>query len=83
VIVRVRSERDFKRTDLRAALTAQVRRWRPRWRFDDPADLELWALETRHGQFRLAARLSTSTMRQRTPRVIERPGSLRPVVAAA
>lgn len=83
VIVRVRSERDFRRTDLRAALTAEVQRWRPRWRFADPAALELWALETRPGHFRLAARVSTSAMRHRGGRAIERPGALRPAVAAA
>jgi len=83
VIVRVRSERQFKRTELRAALISEVQRWRPRWRIADPAALELWALETRPAHFRLAARVSTPATRQRGGRTIERPGSLRPAVAAA
>lgn len=83
VIVRVRSERGFKRTDLRAALEARVRGWRPRWRVADPAALEFWVLESRPGRFRLAARVSSSVMRQRGGRLVERRGALRPAVAAA
>lgn len=83
VIVRVRSERDFKRTDLRAAVISSVQHWRPRWRIRDPADLEIWVLETRPGQFRAALRISTADMRSRGGKAIEREGSLRPTVAAA
>lgn len=83
VIVRVRSEKSYKRTQLRAAMTAQVLRWRPRWRVSDPGMLQLWVLETRPGQFRVAARVSPASMRQRGGRRFERPGSLRPAVAAS
>lgn len=83
VIVRVRSERQFKRTELRAAVVERVLRWRPRWRVRDPADLEIWVLETRRGRFRVAMRISTAEMRSRGGRTIERAGALRPTVAAA
>jgi SAM-dependent methyltransferase len=83
VVVRLRSERDFLRTELREALTAAVLRERPRWRVADPADVELWALQTRPGRIRLGVRLSDRRMRQRAGRAVERPGALRPVVAAA
>jgi 23S rRNA G2445 N2-methylase RlmL len=81
-IVRVRSERDFKRTELRAAVTDVVQRWRPRWSVRDPADLEIWVLESRRGRFRAAMRLSTAETRSRGGRKIELPGALRPTVAA-
>jgi SAM-dependent methyltransferase len=83
VIARVRSERSFKRTELRDAMIEVVRRWRPRWRVHDPADLELWVLETRKGLFRAAVRISSADMRSRGGRVVEREGALRPTVAAA
>jgi 23S rRNA G2445 N2-methylase RlmL len=83
VITRVRSERDFKRTELRESVIDLLRRWRPRWRVSDPADLEFWVLETRKGTFRAAVRLSSPHMRSRGGRIIEREGALRPTVAAA
>jgi SAM-dependent methyltransferase len=83
VVARVRSERGFLRTELRDELTRAVLRERPRWRMADPAALELWALQTRTRRLRLGLRLSDRRMRQRAGREVERPGSLRPVVAAA
>jgi 23S rRNA G2445 N2-methylase RlmL len=83
VIVRVRSERHFKRTDVRTAVAGAVQRWRPRWRFRDPADLEVWVLETRREHFRAAMRLSSAEMRSHGGRAVERPGALGPSVAAA
>jgi 23S rRNA G2445 N2-methylase RlmL len=83
VVSRVRSERRFLRTELRDELGRRVLQSRPRWRIADPADLELWALETIPGRFRLGIRLSSATMRHRNGRPTERPGSLRPTVAAA
>ena len=82
VIARVRSEEGFKRTDLRDAVASSVIRWRPRWRISDPADLELWVVESRRGRFRLGVRLSSANTRQRLGRVAEYEGALRPVVAA-
>jgi SAM-dependent methyltransferase len=83
VITRLRSERGFLRTELRDELTRAVLRERPRWRPADPAPIELWALQTRPRRVRLGLRLSDQRMRQRSGREMERPGSLRPVVAAA
>ncbi len=83
VVARVRAERGFLRTELRDALTAAVLRSRPRWRPADPAPIELWALQTRPGRVRMGVRLSDARLRQRSGRAIERPGALRPVVAAA
>jgi SAM-dependent methyltransferase len=83
VVARVRSERGFLRTDLRDELTRAVLRERPRWRPADPAPIELWALQTRARRLRLGLRLSDRRMRQRAGREVERPGALRPVLAAA
>jgi SAM-dependent methyltransferase len=83
VVARLRDEQGFQRTELRDALTAAVLRERPRWRPADPAAVELWALQTRRGRLRLGVRLSDRRMRQRAGREVERPGALRPVVAAA
>jgi len=83
VVARVRAERGFLRTELRDELERAVLRERPRWRLADPAPLELWALQTRPTRIRLGVRLTDREMRQRAGRVVERPGALRPVVAAA
>jgi len=83
VIVRVGSERAFKRTELRTSVSEVVSRWRPRWRIKDPADVEVWVLEATPGLFFAAVRLSSAEMRSRGGRAVERSGSLRPVVAAA
>jgi SAM-dependent methyltransferase len=83
VVARMRAEHGFRRTELRDALTASVLRERPRWRPADPAAIELWALQTRAGRLRLGVRLSDRAMRQRSGREVERPGALRPAVAAA
>lgn len=82
VIARVRSEREFQRTAFREEMTSAIASARPRWRVGDPADVELWALETRRDGFRLGLRLTTSAHRQRGGRVEERAGALRPAVAA-
>lgn len=83
VVARVRSEQRFLRTELRDELVRRVLQTRSRWRLADPADLELWVLETSPGRFRLGIRLSSASMRHRTGRPTERPGALRPTVAAA
>jgi 23S rRNA G2445 N2-methylase RlmL len=83
VIVRVLSERQILRSRLRDELTRRIGASKPRWRVEDPAALELWALETKPGLFRLGLRLTTGSMRHRGGRVVERPGALRPTVAAA
>jgi 23S rRNA G2445 N2-methylase RlmL len=83
VVTRVLSEREFLRTALRDELIRQVQLRRPRWRVADPAAVELWALETSTGVLRLGIRLSSSSMRHRAGRTVERSGALRPTVAAA
>ncbi len=84
VIARVVDEGRFKRTELRAAVTSAVAAHRPRWRVDDPADLELWVLEFQRARFIAGLRLSDKRMRQHgSSRETERHGALRPVVAAA
>lgn len=83
VVVRVRSEARFQRTELRSALQREIGRWRPRWRLDDPAPVEFWVLETARGRFRAMVRLSTAEARARGGREVERHGALRPAIAAA
>jgi len=83
VIVRTLSERSFRRTELRSALTGEIGRRQPRWRIEDPAALEVWALEYRPGRFVAGLRLSDLRMRQHDGRGAERTGALRPTVAAA
>jgi 23S rRNA G2445 N2-methylase RlmL len=83
VVARVLHERSFLRTDLRRELTAAIARRRPRWRPADPAELEIWALEYRPGRIVAGLRVSDRRMRQHGGRDAERPGALRPTVAAA
>jgi SAM-dependent methyltransferase len=83
VVVRVRQERSFRRTDLRRELVGTIARDRPRWRPADPARLEVWVLEYRPGRFVTGLRVSDATLRQHGGRAVERPGALRPAVAAA
>lgn len=83
VVARVLDERTFLRTELRRRLTEAIRRDRPRWRGDDPARLEVWAVEYAPGRFVAGLRLSDAAMRQHDGRVVEREGALRPAVAAA
>lgn len=84
VIARVVDEGRFKRTELRDAITTAVAAQRPRWRVEDPAALELWALEYQRAAFVAGLRLSDKRMRQHGDgRTTERRGALRPVVAAA
>lgn len=83
VIVRVLQERSFQRTELRRQLTGLVGGDRPRWRQADPAAVEIWALEYAAGRFLAGLRVSDPAMRQHAGRAVERPGALRPTVAAA
>lgn len=83
VVVRVLQERSFLRTDLRRELTTAIRRDQPGWRPADPARLEVWVTEYRPGRFLAGLRLSDAALRQHDGRRVERPGALRPTVAAA
>jgi 23S rRNA G2445 N2-methylase RlmL len=83
VIARVLQERSFLRTDLRRELTRAIQRDRPRWRVQDPAQVEVWVSEYAPGRFVAGLRLSDQRMRQHGGRVVEREGALRPTVARA
>jgi 23S rRNA G2445 N2-methylase RlmL len=83
VISRVLQERSFLRTDLRRHLTEAIRRDRPRWRTEDPGQVEVWIVEHQRGRFLCGLRLSSANMRQHNGRRAERPGALRPTVANA
>lgn len=83
VIVRVLQERSFLRTELRRAFHQVIGRQRPKWRVSDPAALEIWVCEHAPGQLVCGLRVSTAAMRQHGGRAAERPGALRPTVAAA
>ncbi|MBV9140548.1 MAG: hypothetical protein JO115_06500, partial [Pseudonocardiales bacterium] len=84
VVTRVVDESRFKRTELRDAITTAVEAQRPRWRVEDPAELELWVLEYQRATFVAGLRLSDKRMRRHGGgRTNERRGALRPVVAAA
>jgi tRNA G10 N-methylase Trm11 len=83
VIARVLQERSFLRTDLRRHLTDAIGRQHPKWRFADPADVEVWVVEYQPGKIVAGLRVSDLRMRQHDGRDIERSGALRPTVAAA
>jgi 23S rRNA G2445 N2-methylase RlmL len=83
VVARVLQERAFQRTDLRRALVSVVGKAERGWRLEDPAKLELWALEYQRGKLIAGVRLSGAGMRQHGGRESERSGALRPTVAAA
>lgn len=83
VIARVLQERSFLRTDLRRQMTQAITKDKPKWRFTDPSQLEIWVTEYARGRFVAGIRLSDISMRQHTGREAERPGALRPTVAAA
>lgn len=80
VVARLRTERLFLRSELRQELTRRVAHDRPRWRPADPARLELWALQTARATYRLGLRIGSA---HGAGRDVERPGALRPAVAAA
>jgi 23S rRNA G2445 N2-methylase RlmL len=82
VIARVLQERSFLRTELRKALTQAISTDKPRWRFADPAQVEVWASEYQAGRIVAGLRLSDVSMRQHDGREVERSGALRPTVAA-
>jgi 23S rRNA G2445 N2-methylase RlmL len=83
VVTRVLSEQTFRRTELRQRLTEQVSQDRRRWKAADPAQVEIWACEYRPGRIVAGLRISDARLRQHGGRSIERPGALRPTLAAA
>jgi 23S rRNA G2445 N2-methylase RlmL len=83
VVARVLQERTFLRSDLRRNLTSAIKRGQRGWQTADPAAVEIWITEYRSGRFVAGLRLSDARMRQHDGRDVERPGALRPTVAAA
>jgi SAM-dependent methyltransferase len=83
VIVRVLQERSFLRTELRRELARTIAASHPQWRPEDPARLEIWVSEYRPGRFVAGLRVSDLRWRQHGGRAAERPGALRPTLAAA
>lgn len=83
IVVRVRQQRSFLRTELRRELARAVQRDHGGWHEADPADLEVWVAEHRQGAFIAGLRVSDAAMRQHGGRAVERKGALRPTVAAA
>lgn len=71
-----------RRTVLRDALTTRFSRLHPRWRHEDPAQLEVWVLG---GRDRIACglRLSSAEMRRHHRDATSLPAALRPVAATA
>ena len=58
VTARVRSEARFRRTDLRRAMSDVIASDKPRWRFADPAQLEISVSEWHDGQYVAGLRLT-------------------------
>jgi SAM-dependent methyltransferase len=80
VNARVRSDARFRRADLRRALADLISRDRPRWRFADPARLDISVLEFHDGQYVAGLRLGGAGGGQRGD---ARLPSVAPAVAAA
>ncbi len=83
VVVRVLSEARFRRADLRRALADLIARDKPRWRFADPAQLQISISEFHDGQYVTGLRLGGSGTRQHGAREASRQGVLPPTLAAA
>lgn len=83
ITVRILGETRFKRTDLRRALADLVARDKPRWRFADPAQLDISIVEFHDGQYAAGLRLGGSDSRRLGRRDDVRPVTLPPTVAAA
>jgi hypothetical protein len=58
VTARVRSEARFRRTDLRRAMSDVIAADKPRWKFADPAQLEISVIEWHDGQYVAGLRLT-------------------------
>ena len=84
IVTQMRGEHGYRRLDAGKALARAVaRKLPPSWQcVDEDAAVEIWL--TIRGQFAICGlRLSDRTMRHRRYKRQHRPGSLRPVVAAA
>lgn len=79
----VRQHKDHRvhRKRVSQDVVSSIARCFPRWRLDDPADLEFWVFWADAAV--LALRLSDKTLKYRGRRPPELPGALRPTIAAA
>lgn len=79
----VRQHKDHRvhRKRVSQDVVSSIARIFPRWRLNDPADLEFWVLWADTAV--LALRLSDRTLKYRGRRPPELPGALRPTIAAA
>jgi hypothetical protein len=82
-VARVLSDTRFRRIDLRRALAGLVVRDKPRWRFADPAQLDISLMEFHDGQYAAGLRLGGSYSRQLGRRDDALSTALPPTVAAA
>ena len=84
VVARMAGEHEFRRADFKRAVeTGFLERGDHAWHLDEErADLEVWAMLI-GGEFIAALRLSDDRLRHRGYKSADRPGSLRPSVAAA
>ncbi len=83
VVARILGETRFRRTDLRRALADLVARDKPRWRFADPAQLDILIVEFHDGQYAAGLRLAGSDGQRQSGRDHARPAALPMTVAAA
>ena len=79
----VRQHKDHRvhRKQVSGDVVSSIARIFPRWRLNDPADLEFWVFWADAAV--LALRLSDRTLKYRGRRPPELPGALRPTIAAA
>lgn len=82
VFVKQDEDRLVYRKQIADAVTATARTVNPSWFAKEPAQVELWAFFARE-KLTLGLRLTDIRHRQRTWRGQERPGSLRPTLAAS
>jgi SAM-dependent methyltransferase len=81
VSAHVRSESRFRRADLRRALADLIATDKPRWRFADPARLQISIIEFHDGQYAAGLRLRGADG-PRPDRRAAHPAALAPTVAA-
>ena len=79
--VRQNTDHRVHRKQVSREVALRIARMFPRWRMHDPADLEFWVFWA--DVVLLALRLSDKTLKYRGRKPPERPGALRPTIAAA
>lgn len=82
IFVKQDEDRSLYRKQIADHLAATVRQVHPVWHPKEPAQVELWAFYARE-KLTVGLRLTDIRHRQRTWRGQERPGSLRPTLAAS